>query len=113
MPDTKAPKVLRNEIGAAIDGLNKIVFDPDVPIPQRTAASNRAQELYQQLLELEAARFNAATAQYKTHLAGVSKAIAEMKEALKDIKKSIKSIENSQNLFTAIDKLLKIAAKFI
>ena len=28
MPDTKAPKILRNEIGATIDGLNKIVFDP-------------------------------------------------------------------------------------
>ncbi len=113
MPDTKAPKILRNEIKAAIDGLNEIVFDPDVPIPQRTAASNRAQELFQQLVQLEAARFNAATARYETQLAGVIKASAEMKLALSEIGKAIKAIEKAQKLFGAVDKLLKIAAKFI
>lgn len=113
MPDTKTPKVLRDDIRIAIKGLNGIVFDPDVPIPQRTAASNRAQELHQQLVQLEAARFNAATAHYKTQLVGVNKAITEMKLALKDINKAIKTIEKAQKLFGAIDKLLKIAAKFI
>ena len=108
-----APKSVSKELLAGIMDLQMKAMAPGIPVPQRQSLKNRAQELGDQVIELEASRFNKATEQYKNALQRVEKANAEMRTAIKSINNMIKVLDKASKLFGSLDGLLKVAAKFI
>ena len=107
------PKSVSTKLLAGINDLQMKAMAPGIPIPQRQALKNRAQELGDQVLELEASRFNKATDQYKNALRQVEKANAEMRTTIKSINNMIKVLDKASKLFGSLDKLLKVAVKVI
>ena len=110
--DVKAPKTTRDSLRSAIRDLQRKAMGPGIPIAQRMALKNRAQELRDQLIELEAARFNQATDKYKKALAKVQGTIVDLRTTIKKIDNIIKIVEKAGKVFGAMDGLLKTAAKF-
>ena len=108
-----APKSVSTKLLAGITDLQMKAMAPGIPIPQRQALKNRAQELGDQVIELEASRFNKATDQYKNALQQVEKANAEMRATIKSINNMIKVLDKASKLFGSLDKLLKVAVKVI
>ena len=107
----KAPKQTRDSLRSAIKELQYKAMGPGIPIAQRMALKNRAQELRDQLIELEAARFNQATGKYKQALAKVQSTIADLRKTIKEIDNIIKIVEKAGKVFGAMDGLLRTAAK--
>lgn len=114
MPNgSKAKKKTVDEMFAAFEDLVFKSMDPDIPIPQRQALSNRSQELRMQWIELEAARFNTDGEVYKKNLARVDAAVADLREAIASIDDAVRIADKAGKLFAAVDKLLKVAVAFV
>ena len=86
MPNPQpVPQSVSTRLLAGINELQLKAMAPGIAIPQRQALKNRAQELGDQVIELEASRFNKATDRYKNALARVETANAEMRATIKAI----------------------------
>lgn len=113
MADVKVSATVVNGIKDSIKLLHVSARNPNTPLPQALACRNRAQELFDQLIELEAARFNSTAKQYKDAIEGVKAATKELKDAANEIDKIIKTIQKAGKLFGEVDKLLKKAVSFL
>ncbi len=108
-----APKSVSTQILAGIRALQLKAMAPGIPIPQRQALKNRAQELGDQVIELEASRFNKTTERYKNAIARVEKTNAEMRADIQQIDDVIKILNKAGKLFNSLDKLLKAAMEVL
>jgi ABC-type transporter Mla subunit MlaD len=112
MPTQPVPQTTRDELLAAIQGLQRKAMKPGIPIPQMIALKNRAQELFDQLIELDAAEFNEGTADYAAATETLNGTIKDLRENIRDIDDIIENLEKVAAVFKALDGLLKVAAKF-
>ena len=99
MPEVKADKAVRDALFKSFEEMVNKAMRPNIPIPQRQALFNRAQELRAQWIELEAARFN-------------KEASAFVKAQGKELDDAVKIAEKATRVFGLLDKLLKTAVKF-
>jgi len=113
MPAAKAAKTVRDDLFKAFEEMIQKAMKPDIPIPQRQAAFNRAQELRAQWVELEAARFNSDAATFEKAQKRVSDAVTDLRRAIQDIDDMVKIAEKATKVFGFVDKLLKQAVKFV
>lgn len=113
MPAIKAARKVRKELLDAFGDMVDKSMDPDIPIAQRQALLNRAQELRAQWVELEAARFNSDAAAFQKAQDRLSDAVTDLRRATKEIDDIVKIAEKATKVFGLVDKLLKQAAKFI
>ena len=101
----------RDEYVAAILDLQLRSMNPNAPVPQRLALLNRAQEMRTQMMEIEAARFNANSTKYQAAIDTLNKTIGDLRKAIKKIDDTIKVLDTAAKVFAAGDKLLTEAAK--
>ena len=80
-----------------------------IPMPQRTQMKGQATALYDQWLELEAARFNDAADDYKVAVRSVKAALKKLEKELHDLEDAIKAMERATAVFKVVDRLLKLA----
>lgn len=80
-----------------------------IPMPQRTAMRGQAAALFEQWLELEAARFNDTTSDYRTAITQVETAITDLHAEIDRLDDAIKVVEKATAAVRAVDGLLKIA----
>ena len=113
MPDVKANKALRDGLYKCFEDMVQKAMMPDIPIPQRQALLNRAQELRTQWVELETARFNNAAAGIATAQTKILESVTDLRQATKDLDDAIKIAEKATKVFGLLDKLLKKAVKFV
>lgn len=113
MPTAKAAKSVRDDIFKAFEEMVRKAMRPDIPIPQRQALFNRAQELRAQWLELETARFNSDAIAFQKAQDRVSAAVTDLRVATNDLDDIVKIAEKATRVFGLVDKLLKQAVKFI
>lgn len=113
MPAGKAAKKVREDLFKAFEEMVDKAMQPDIPIPQRQAMFNRAQELRAQWIELEAARFNSDAATFKKAQDRVSAAVTDLRRANKELDDMVKIAEKASKVFGLVDKLLKQAVKFL
>lgn len=112
MSEVKASKALRDGLFKSFEDMVKKAMAPNLPIPQRQALLNRAQELRAQWVELEAARFNNEAAAFTAAQAKVLAATTDLRKATKDLDDAVKIAEKATKVFGLLDKLLKKAVKF-
>lgn len=113
MPATKAAKMVRKELLDTFGEMIDRSMDPAIPIAQRQALVNRAQELRSQWVELEAARFNSDAANFQKTQVKLSEAVTDLRRATKEIDDIVKIAEKATKVFGLLDKLLKQAVKFV
>jgi hypothetical protein len=113
MPSAKAAKNVRDDLFKAFEEIVRKAMSPDIPIPQRQALFNRAQELRAQWIELEAARFNADADAFQKAQDRVSAAVTDLRVATQELDDMVKIAEKATKVFGLVDKLLKQAVKFI
>jgi hypothetical protein len=113
MPSAKAGKSVRDELFKAFEEMVRKAMRPDIPIPQRQALFNRAQELRAQWMELEAARFNSEAAAFHKAQDRVSAAVTDLRVAIEDLDDMVRIAEKATKVFGLVDKLLKQAVKFV
>ena len=113
MPETKAAKALRDSLFKSFEEMTLKAMSPNIPIPQRQALLNRAQELRAQWVELEASRFNSETATFTKAQDKVQAAITDLRKATKELDDAVKIAEKATKAFGLLDKLLKTAVKFV
>lgn len=113
MPEIKATRGVRDELFKAFEEMVNKAMRPDIPIPQRQALLNRAQELRAQWVELEAARFNSDTAAFEKAQEKVRGAVTDLRLAVKELDDMVKIAEKATKVFGLVDKLLKTAVKFV
>jgi uncharacterized protein YukE len=101
----------RDEYVAAILDLQIRSMDSHVPVPQRLALLNRAQEMRTQMMEIEAARFNDSSSKYQAALKTLNGAIAQLRKSIKKINDAIKILDDAAKVFAAADKLLTVAVE--
>ena len=82
-----------------------------IPMPQRTQMRGQATALYDQWLELEAARFNETAADYKTAVRSVKAALKKLNKELDDLEDVIKVLERATAVLKVVDRLLKLAVE--
>ena len=112
MAETQADKATRDALFAESRNLQKAAMSGrPIPMPQRTAMKGQAQALFEQWVELEAARFNDAAEDYKQALAGVNAAIAQLQAEVAKIENAIAMVERATVAIKALDKLLALAIK--
>ncbi|WP_193370467.1 hypothetical protein [Pelagibius marinus] len=111
MPATKATKSVRKKLLDAFGEMVDKSMDPNIPIAQRQALLNRAQELRTQWVELEAARFNKDAAAFQKAQDKVSEAVTDLRKATKELDDIVKIAEKATKVFGLVDKLLKQAVK--
>lgn len=111
--NVKAEKKVRDELFKTFDEMVRKAMQPDIPLPQRQALLNRAQELRAQWVELEAARFNSDAAAFKKAQDRVSDAITDLRRATKELDNIVKIAEKATKVFGLVDKLMKQAVKFV
>lgn len=80
-----------------------------IPMPQRTAMRGQAAALFEQWLEMEAARFNDAAQDYKDAIDAVDGAIATLHDEIDSLENAIAVVEKATAVVTAVDGLLKLA----
>ena len=80
-----------------------------IPMPQRTQMRGQANALYDQWLELEAARFNDAAEDYKAAVRSVKAALKKLNKELDDLEDVIKVLERATAALKVVDRLLKLA----
>ncbi|HMA16075.1 MAG: hypothetical protein ACM35H_05775 [Bacteroidota bacterium] len=80
-----------------------------IPMPQRTAMKGHAQAMFEQWLELEAARFNTTSEDYKAAIDGLNGAIKELKAEIDALDNAIRTLERATEAIKAGDALLKLA----
>lgn len=112
MPSSKAGKTLREDLYKAFEEMVGKAMSPGIPIPQRQAMFNRAQELRAQWMELEAASFNSDASAFQKAQDSVSAAVTDLRVAVKEIDDMVKIAEKATKVFGLVDKLLKQAVKF-
>ena len=113
MPSAKAAKTVRDDLFKAFEDMVHKAMSPDIPIPQRQALFNRAQELRAQWIELEAARFNSDADAFQKAQDRVSAAVTDLRVAIEDLDDMVKIAEKATKVFGLVDKLLKQAVKFV
>ncbi len=112
MAAVKSDKKTRDGLYRELRRLQKAAISgKPIPMPQRTAMRGQAMALYEQWLELEAARFNKATDAYKTAIDRVDKAIAALQQEIDKLDKAIKTLEKATAVMKAVDGLLKLAVR--
>ncbi|GAB4392531.1 MAG: hypothetical protein Tsb0032_08510 [Kiloniellaceae bacterium] len=109
----KATKKVRDELFRTFDEMVRKAMRPDIPLPQRQALLNRAQELRTQWVQLEAARFNSDAEAFQKAQDKVSEAITDLRVATKELDDIVKIAEKATKVFGLVDKLMKQAVKFI
>lgn len=107
----KADKKARDALYKSFEELVIKSMAPGLPLPQKLALKNRAQELRDQWVELEAARFNADAAQYQKAAAKVGEAIVDLRRAIREIDDAIAIADKASKVFALVDKLLQTAVK--
>jgi len=113
MPSAKAGKTVRDELFKSFEEMVRKAMRPDIPIPQRQALFNRAQELRAQWMELEAARFNSDADAFQKAQDRVSAAVTDLRVAIEELDDMVKVAEKATKVFGLVDKLLKQAVKFV
>jgi hypothetical protein len=113
MPEVKAARAVREALFAAFEEMVDKAMKPDIPIPQRQALFNRAQELRAQWIELEAARFNKDAEVFEKAQTKVSDAVTDLRRAIQDLDDMVKIAEKASKVFGLVDKLMKQAVKFV
>lgn len=112
MADTRADKKTRDSLFRESRALQKAAMSGrPIPMPQRTAMKGQAQALFEQWIELEAARFNNATEDYKAAIAGVNSALEELQKEVDKLENAIRVVERATAVIRTIDKLLALAIK--
>jgi len=109
--NVKAEPKTRKEYLGCIEDLQLRSMDPNLSLPQRVALLNRSQELRAQLVEIEAARFNKASANYIEAIKTLNQTITDLRAAAKRIDKAIALLDTAGKVFAAADKLLTEAVK--
>jgi len=109
----KADRKVRDELYKAFEAMVKKAMMPGIPIPQRQALHNRAQELRAQWLELESARFNKDAEKFQGAQLKLAETIADLHKAIQEIDDAIKIAERASKVFAQVDKLLKVAIKHL
>lgn len=112
MPEVKASKAIRDDLFKSFEEMVNKAMSPGIPIPQRQALFNRAQELRTQWVELEAARFNKEAAAFVKAQDKVQETITDLRKATKELDDAVKIAEKATKVFGLLDKLLKTAVKF-
>ena len=112
MSEVKASKALRDDVYKSFEEMVLKAMAPDIPIPQRQALFNRAQELRAQWVELSAARFNSDAVVFTKAQQKVLEATTDLRQATKDLDDAVKIAEKATKVFGLLDKLLKKAVKF-
>lgn len=112
MPEVKAAKATRDGVFKAFEEMVNRAMSPNIPIPQRQALFNRAQELRAQWIELESARFNNETAAFTKAQDKLQATITDLRRATKELDDAVKIAEKATKVFGLLDKLLKTAVKF-
>lgn len=110
---TKATKKIRDDLFRSFDEMVRKAMQPDIPLPQRQALLNRAQELRSQWIELEAARFNSDAEAFQKAQEKVGQAIVDLRVATKELDDIVKIAEKATKVFGLVDKLMKQAVKFV
>jgi prophage DNA circulation protein len=113
MPEIKATRGVRDDLFKAFEEMVTKAMRPDIPIPQRQAMFNRAQELRAQWVELESARFNSSAEAFEKAQAKVRDAVTDLRLAVKELDDMVKIAEKATKVFGLVDKLLKTAVKFV
>ena len=98
---------------ARIDTLNDIAQDAATPLDQVEAAGRQARELRDRQVRLEAARFDAASADYRAAIAELGGALDELNEALASIARLTEALETAGKVLGILDKLVKLAGKVV
>lgn len=101
------------EMRAAVFDLQRRALSLGIPIPQILALKNRAQELGDQVIELEAARFNATTQDYLAAIDELSQATAALRSATRDLEDAVEILDKAGQVFKVADKVMKKAANFL
>lgn len=101
------------EMRAAVFDLQRRALSPGIPIPQILALKNRAQELGDQVVEMEAARFNAATQDYLAAIDELCQATATLRSATRDLTDVVEVLDKATRVFALADKVMKKAASFV
>ena len=110
MPTVEVDNKLRDALYDQSQQLQKAAMSGrPIPMPQRTQMKGQATALYDQWLELEAARFNDAADGYKAAVRSVKAALKKLEKALDDIEDAIKAVERATVVFKVVDRLLKLA----
>lgn len=109
----KATKKIRDDLFRSFDEMVRKAMQPDIPLPQRQALLNRAQELRSQWIELEAARFNRDAETFQKAQDKVGEAIVDLRVATKELDDIVKIAEKATKVFGLLDKLMKQAVKFV
>ena len=114
MTTVQTNKKTRDDIYRELRRLQKAaVSGKPIPMPQRTAMKGQAAALYEQWLELEAARFNDATGDYKSAIEEVTSAVASLQKEIDSLDDAIKTVEKATAVIKAVDGLLKLAIEHL
>ena len=112
MATVKADKKLRDALYVEAGRLQKAAMSGrPIPMPQRTLMKGQATALYDQWLELEAARFNKTARRYQVAVRSLEEALQKLKDELDDLEDAIKAVERATAVFKVVDRLLKLALK--
>lgn len=111
MPEVPVPQVTRDELLEIIKDLQRRAMAPGIPIPQQLALKNRAMELYDQFLELDASEFNNTATDYEDALGQLNKTISDLRTDIRAIDDNIIILGRAASVFKALDGILKIAVK--
>jgi exonuclease VII small subunit len=114
MANVKSDKKTRDALFEEIRRLQRASMSgKPIPTPQRTAMKGQAAALHEQWLELEAARFNNATAAYKKAIQRVESAIAKLHKEIDSLDNAIKVLERATAVIKSVDGLLNLAVKHL
>jgi len=111
----KAEAELRDLVHDVMVALQTLAMSGQVsiPMPQRRAIKGQANALFEQWIELEAARFNLAGAEYIDAADGVRSAIASLEGEIEDITHALNVVGKATSVISTVDKLLNIAVKHL
>ena len=115
MAARKAERKLRDEIHDAMVSVQALSMSGQVsiPMPQRRALKGHAGALFEQWIELEAARFNLDGQAYIDAAAGVRASLAGLHAEIQTIDNAISVVNQATSAIIAVDGLLNIAVKHL
>ena len=114
MAGRKAEKETRDKLFEEASHLQKAAMSGDpIPMPQRTAMRGQAAALFEQWIELEAARFNTSAQDYNKAIGGMKAALADLQAEIDALEDAIKIVEQATVVVRAGDALLKVAIQHL
>ena len=84
-----------------------------IPLPQRRALKGLAGALFEQWIELEAARFNLAGQEYIDAANGVRNSVADLSNKIAEIEHALSVVTKATTVVMTIDTLLNIAIRHL